>query len=70
MPELCRQLLSILPLLADDFEVILVDDGSRDGSWDQISAWGDRHPQIKGLKFSPNFGHHYAHHCGVGPCYR
>jgi glycosyltransferase involved in cell wall biosynthesis len=65
VPELCRQLLNVLPPLAEDFEIILVDDGSRDGSWEVIRELGSRYSQIKGLRFSRNFGHHYAITAGL-----
>jgi dolichol-phosphate mannosyltransferase len=65
VPELCRRLLTVLPPLADSFEIILVDDGSRDGSWEEIRELGSRCPQIKGLRFSRNFGHHYAITAGL-----
>ncbi len=65
VPELCRQLLEVLPQLAGEFEIILVDDGSRDCSWETICELGARHPQIKGLRFSRNFGHHYAITAGL-----
>ncbi|MDP4292317.1 MAG: glycosyltransferase family 2 protein [Bacteroidota bacterium] len=38
------------------YEVILVDDGSRDGSWKKIEALSSRSPQIKGVKFRRNYG--------------
>lgn len=65
VPELCRRLLDVLPALVDDFEVILVDDGSCDGSWEAIRELGSRYPQIKGVRFSRNFGHHYAITAGL-----
>ena len=65
VPELCRQLLSVLPALADNFEIILVDDGSRDRSWEIICELGRMYPQIKGLRFSRNFGHHNAVTAGL-----
>jgi polyisoprenyl-phosphate glycosyltransferase len=65
VPELCRQLLAVLPSAVDEFEIILVDDGSRDGSWEAISALSHRYPQIRGLRFSRNFGHHRAITAGL-----
>jgi dolichol-phosphate mannosyltransferase len=63
--ELCRQLLAVLKPMAIDFEIILVDDGSQDGSWDAISALSRSCPQIRGLRFSRNFGHHRAITAGL-----
>ena len=38
------------------YEVILVDDGSNDGSWGIIERLKDEMPQIKGIKFRRNYG--------------
>src|SRR5689334_13667456 len=65
VPELCGRLLNVLPAVADDFEIILVDDGSRDGSWEVIREFAKRHSQIQGLRFSRNFGHHCAITAGL-----
>ena len=37
-------------------EVIFVDDGSRDGSWDVIAALAAKNPAVRGLRFQRNFG--------------
>lgn len=65
LPELCRQLLEVLPSLTRDFEIILVDDGSCDHSWHVIREFSSQYPEIKGLRFSRNFGHHYAITAGL-----
>jgi dolichol-phosphate mannosyltransferase len=46
-------------------EIILVDDGSRDGSWEEIVRLRASHPALKGLRFSRNFGHHVAITAGL-----
>jgi glycosyltransferase involved in cell wall biosynthesis len=38
------------------YEVIFVDDGSTDGSWEEIVRLGLENPAIKGLKFRRNYG--------------
>ena len=38
------------------FEIILVDDGSNDGSWDMIVKLQQNNPFIKGIKFRRNYG--------------
>jgi len=38
------------------FEIILVDDGSNDGSWDIIESLSQQMPEIKGIKFRRNYG--------------
>jgi dolichol-phosphate mannosyltransferase len=57
---------SLVPLHADlaetarranlDLEIILVDDGSRDGSWDVIVELARRDPRVQGIRFRRNFG--------------
>jgi dolichol-phosphate mannosyltransferase len=39
-----------------DLEVIFVDDGSRDGSWDVITALVRTDPRVRGIRFRRNFG--------------
>lgn len=39
-----------------DFEVVFVDDGSRDGSWNAIADLARRHPQVRAIRFRRNFG--------------
>jgi dolichol-phosphate mannosyltransferase len=45
--------------------VIIVDDGSLDRTWLKISDASKLNKKIKGLKFSRNFGHHYALTAGL-----
>jgi dolichol-phosphate mannosyltransferase len=47
------------------FEVILVDDGSSDDTWTHISALCEKYPQIKGVRFTRNFGHQAALRAGI-----
>jgi glycosyltransferase involved in cell wall biosynthesis len=65
LPELCQQLIESLESITEDFEVVLVDDGSRDRSWEIICNQGAQHRKIRGLRFSRNFGHHYAITAGL-----
>lgn len=39
-----------------DIDVIFVDDGSRDGSWDAIAELARQHAQVRGIRFRRNFG--------------
>jgi glycosyltransferase involved in cell wall biosynthesis len=43
-----------------DLEVVLVDDGSKDGSFVKITELVSTYPYIKGIKLSKNFGHQIA----------
>jgi glycosyltransferase involved in cell wall biosynthesis len=44
-------------------EVIMVDDGSNDGSWNVIEELAASNPSIKGIKFRRNYGKSAALHC-------
>jgi glycosyltransferase involved in cell wall biosynthesis len=51
--------------LSDNFEIIIIDDGSTDSSWEKIEKIGEQNYKLKGIKFSRNFGHHYAITAGI-----
>jgi undecaprenyl-phosphate 4-deoxy-4-formamido-L-arabinose transferase len=65
LPELTRRLSLALPELAERFEVILVNDGSRDGSWKVVSELADRYPFVRGICLMRNYGQHNALLCGI-----
>jgi len=48
-----------------DYEIIFVDDGSRDDSYRQLAAFAARDPTIRVLKLSRNFGHQIAITAGL-----
>jgi len=49
----------------NEFELILVDDGSRDRSWPVIEELARQDPRVRGLRLSRNFGQHNALLCGI-----
>ncbi len=51
--------------VGDSFELILVDDGSSDGTWDVITSELARHPNIVAMKLSRNYGHQIALTAGL-----
>ena len=46
-------------------EIIFVDDGSKDGTWTEIQAQTGPFPQVRGIKFSRNFGKEAAIFAGL-----
>ena len=55
----------VLPGVADEFELVLVNDGSPDHSWQIISSLARSHPWVRGIDLMRNYGQHNATLCGV-----
>ncbi len=52
-------------VFGDRYEIILVNDGSRDGSWPLICAHAERNPHIVAVNLSRNYGHQMALTAGL-----
>ncbi len=48
----------------ESHEIILIDDGSTDGSWDVIEELSEKYPTVRGIKFARNYGKSAALYCG------
>lgn len=46
------------------YEIIFVNDGSTDGSWDVIKSIADKDPNVHAIKFRRNYGKSPALYCG------
>jgi len=64
LPELMRWIDEVMRKNRYSFEVIMVDDGSTDNSWDIISDLKTKYPVLRGIKFRRNFGKSAALHTG------
>ncbi|WP_353227449.1 glycosyltransferase family 2 protein [Novosphingobium sp.] len=53
----------------DDFEIVLVDDGSRDATWHIISNLAEYDPRVLALRLSRNHGHQLALSAGLDLCH-
>ena len=56
LEELTDWIARVMQSSGFSYEVILVDDGSRDGSWKKIEELSAKVPEIKGVKFRRNYG--------------
>ena len=64
LPELIAWIERVMEENGYVYEVILVDDGSKDRSWAVIEENARRNPAVHGIKFRRNYGKAAALHCG------
>jgi len=64
MDNLCAK----LNMQKDSYEILMIDDGSKDGSWQLISELHEKDGRVRGISFSRNFGHHLAITAGMDYC--
>jgi glycosyltransferase involved in cell wall biosynthesis len=62
---LLERLSAVLPSVALEYEVILVNDGSRDQSWSVVKELNLRYPWVRGVNLMRNYGQHGALLCGI-----
>lgn len=65
LPELHRRVRDVMSQLDEPWELILVDDGSQDGSTDRIRELAKKDPHVKPVIFARNFGHQLAVTAGL-----
>ncbi|UII20341.1 glycosyltransferase family 2 protein [Fulvivirga ligni] len=56
LPELCDWISRVMQTHGFTYEIILVDDGSQDTSWEVVQQLSLTNPSIKGIRFNRNFG--------------
>ena len=56
LPELCSWIERVMIQNSYSYEVFLIDDGSKDNSWNVIEDISTKNPAIKGVKFRRNYG--------------
>lgn len=64
LPELYRWLTEVLTAHDYEYEIIFVDDGSTDDSWQIIESFGQTDTRIRGIHFRRNYGKSQALHAG------
>jgi len=63
--ELTHQIIKAVSPISRDFEIILVEDGSPDASWEAIMQEASVNKCVRGIKLSRNFGQHIAITAGL-----
>lgn len=62
---LVAELVRTLPTFTEKYEIILVNDGSPDSSWQVIQRLAREHKWVRGICMMRNYGQHNATLCGV-----
>lgn len=66
LKELCLRIMQTLKRISTKFEIILVDDCSKDNSWQEIQHIKQLYfSYVKGIRLSKNYGQHNATLCGI-----
>jgi undecaprenyl-phosphate 4-deoxy-4-formamido-L-arabinose transferase len=65
LEEVYRRASTVLEGLGKAFEVIVVDDGSHDGTWAVVERLAAEDPRLRAVRFKKNFGQHPAMHAGL-----
>jgi glycosyltransferase involved in cell wall biosynthesis len=66
LPELTSWISRVMFENSFSYEIVLVDDGSKDGSWDMIVKLQENNPYIRAIKFRRNYGKSAALNVGFG----
>ena len=64
IPELYEWIVRVMKAHTFTYEIIFVDDGSTDSSWDIIEGLNKKDPCVRGIKFRRNYGKSPALYCG------
>src|SRR2546429_1984852 len=62
---LVERVLAALETIVQSYEIVLVDDGSRNDAWDTICALSRANPAVRGIRLARNFGQHAAIAAGL-----
>jgi glycosyltransferase involved in cell wall biosynthesis len=65
LTPLVERLVAVLPSVATEWEILLINDGSRDRSWEVVRELAARYPSVRGMRMLRNFGQHNALLAGI-----
>src|SRR6266699_2382280 len=65
LPRLIERLEPVLVSICHQYEVIFVNDASKDGSWKVIQALAGSRSCVRGIDLMRNYGQHNALLCGI-----
>lgn len=60
LPKLYHELTMTLGTIKPSWEIIMVDDGSKDNTWEEIKTLSRKEKRLKGIRLSRNFGQQHA----------
>ncbi len=64
LPELHSWIKKVMDQNGYSYEVLFIDDGSKDDSWNIITGLSESHSEVKGIRFLKNYGKSQALHAG------
>jgi glycosyltransferase involved in cell wall biosynthesis len=64
LPELHNWIVKVMRAHNFSYEILFIDDGSTDASWQTISELSNENPNVKGIRFLRNYGKSQALHAG------
>lgn len=62
---LIERVIKNVEIITSDYEILVIDDGSQDKTWNIVLSESLKNKNVKGFRFSRNFGHHYAISAGL-----
>ncbi len=64
LPELHSRIVAVMTAEGLSYEIIFIDDGSTDASWEVITKLSAKDPCVHGIRFRRNYGKSAALYCG------